>query len=737
MASSEDKTSKSTTDKPVLARGIESQASKAATKAGQKLVRLSAAHQKITIPSNDQQQYDVFGPSPVPDTATMGVSIQDLEYIYLTNAVVHKAINIRANRIIGNGFDLMPSDEEGISEELATEAVNDCQKFLAKIKYRTSFRQSIINALAAGNEWTEMNFNAFKHMVNISHADFQTVDFRRNFLNNKVLLGADGKPVGFWQYIPDLSQLYYSIAMMYGEIETYENMKAAQRRLKESQSLELKDPDGNPIAVMTTKPNFMFLKNEEIVHLAFNTVNDNPLGVSMIIPAYNALNHLNQVMYAVAEAINDMGYPKPDVEVGDPEHGCDQALLDAAEDMVTDPVRREAYAHSYLVKIKYLQSQGMGNGGISEYPEWFFTEAAIGLRTPKEILLSEGTSKAGGSQASNDFDRDIEVDRATFEEYVYEIMSRFLKSRGYLSTEYERCPYTPKIKWEAMITEDEALREKMALEKWEKDAITFNELRVLLGMDEVEDMERGDAYKSELTQPKADSVFNTDGNLPKSEQMPFDSTGKVQVKNPLENKTDEETGATVTTPKAPQEKQFIAQHELLPASANPSKHVSANESLNRQQGTTDVDYKQIARKSVGTRITSVGKAKARAIRDTIVNKEAAKKSAKSIIKEIKKIGDYTDAHAKMVMVTEHKNMEEGGSLQNAMQKGMKFKKWNAHMDKDTSPLCKALNGQVIPIDGEFWQAYKDENGKSHQWRGKAPAAHPNCRSFLTYQNERS
>ena len=700
-------------------------------------LQLTAQHAKITIPSNDLQQYDIFGPSPVPDTATQGVSITDLEYIFFTNPMAQKSVHIWANRIIGNGFDLLPSDEEGVEEEIAERAVEDCKKFLKKIRYRSTFRQSIINALVAGNEWTELNLNGFGHVINISHGDFQTVDFRRNFLTNKILLGSDGQPVGFWQYIPDLSQLYHSIAMMYGEQMTYDNMQAAQKRLKESQSLkieEIKDGHNNPIGVMTTKPNFMFLKNDEIVHLAFNTLNDNPLGISMLIPAYNALLHLNQVMYAVAEAINDMGYPKPDVKVGNDAYPADQTLLDAAETLIKDPVRREGYAHTHLMEIKYLQPQGMGNGGIADYPEWYFTEAAIGLRTPKEILLSEGTSKAGGAQASNDFDRDIESARSGFEEYVLEILSRFLKSRGYYSTDYERCIYTPQIKWDALITEDEALREKMALEKWDKDAITFNELRVMLGMDETEDM-RGLKYKSELILKDQSEAFNNNPRL--SEQMPFDSTGKVQVKNPLDNQTGEEAEVSTAqnSPKNPQQKQLVAQHALLPESAAPSAHVSANDSLNRQLGTSGVNFKKVAKAAVGTKIKSVGKADAKKIRDAIVNMEAKKKNAKAILGKVQDIGDYTPAHAKTVFVTEHKNLEEHGLLENAKKEGMKFKKWNSVMDKDTSPLCKALHGQVIPIDGEFWQSYKDAEGNPHQWKGKAPAAHPNCRSYLTYQNE--
>jgi SPP1 gp7 family putative phage head morphogenesis protein len=702
-----------------------------------KEMQFTASHAKITIPSNDLQNYDILSPSAVPDTATNGVSITNLEYIYLTNAVAHKAINIWANKILGNGFDLVPSDEEGIDPITAEQAVNECKKFLKKIKYRTTFRQSIINALVAGNEWTELNLNAFNHVVNVSHADFQTVDFRRNFLTNKILLGADGQPIGYWQYIPDLSQLYHSLNMMYGEMQTYENMQAARNRLKESQSIEVKDAYGNPVAVMTTKPNFMFIKKEEIVHLAFDTLNDNPLGVSIIIPAYNALNHLEQVMYAVAEAINDMGYPKPDVKVGDMEHPPEQKLMDAAQDMVTDPVRRESYVHSGQVEIKYLQAQGMGNGGIAEYPEWFFTEASIGFGLPKDKLTSTGESHADASQTSNDFDKDVEAKRATFEEYVYEILGAYLDSRDFKQNYYGRNPYVPQLKWDSLITADEALREKMALEKWEKDAITFNELRVMLGMDEIEDMERADKYYSELNQPQRDSAFNTDGGLPRSSLLTQDGTGDAKNQNPaeLQSEAQAETSPDGIQPKPPQQKQFVAQHSLLPKTANPSRHVTANESLNRQFGTEDVNYRAIAKESVGTKIKSVDKTTALKIRDALVNNEAKKESSKKIMEDIKKMGGYTDAHAKMVAATEHKNLEEHGGLENAMKKGYKFKTWKAHLDKDTSPLCRALNGKTIPIGKAFKVSYKDEGGKSKTWEGQAPAAHPSCRSVLIFGNE--
>ena len=82
----------------------------------------TATHTKMTVPSMESGTYYFQNPSAKPNTEDATPSISDLEYAYWTNSVVHKGINLRANRIIGNGFELMPSDHPDANEGIAKEA---------------------------------------------------------------------------------------------------------------------------------------------------------------------------------------------------------------------------------------------------------------------------------------------------------------------------------------------------------------------------------------------------------------------------------------------------------------------------------------------------------------------------------------------------------------------------------------------------------------------------------------
>ncbi len=666
-----------------------------------------AQHRKISISSADMGTYDSTLPVPMPDTADATVTVSDLQYIFQTNPVVHKAFHIRANRLIGQGFELLPNDDEGIDPIKAQEVCDVCAEFHEKINYKYFYKNSIINAYTAGNEWTEIVYNQITgFVVNLVHGDYKTIDFRRNFINNKVLIDANGEPVGYWQNIEDLSQLYYSLSTYYGEVGAYENLQASKERLRESQTFEVKDPNtGDVIAIMTTKPNYMFLKQDEIAHLSFNNINDNFFGSSAILPAYNSIMHLEQVMYAVAEAINEMGFPKPKVKVGDDKHPPDQNLNDLAEDMITDPVRKEGFVMPFYMDMDYLEPGGTGTSNINDYPEWFIAEGAMGLRVPRELLTGEGNAnRASSTQSSTDFDVDCEAERIPLERYILQILNFYLTSRGYQTDETGRCIFLPKIKWPSIVTEDQALREKMAIEKWNNKALTFNEYRTELGLNEVEDA-RGDMYIDEIESSSTTQSSGYDGLLTTNGE------GSVAVQSP-KNATNEIT----------------AQHAL------DSKKV-LNPKLNKQLGTENVDYKKVAQKEVGTKIKTVDKAGAKRIRDTIVNGEAKKQTSKSILKKVQKEGNYTEAHARMILVTEQKNLAEHGSLEDAKKKGFTHKKWISKLDEDTSPICKALNGKVVKIDDDFKIAYRTEKGKLKIWKGKAPAAHPNCRSFLSFQNK--
>ena len=657
------------------------------------LERIKAQHVKLVVPSSDVGTYYTNAPVIAPDTAENGVSISDLEELFWTNPWANKGLLLRANRVIGEGFKLLPSDHPTVDEATAKRARDECDQFMNEINYITFFRQSILNAYIAGNEWTECLYNKLGSMVNLNHGDFKTLDFRRSLQTNKILLDLDGEPVGFWQEIPNLAELYQSLELLYGSRQTWENYQETEKRLKDSTYKEMYI-DGELVAIQTRKPNYVFLEKDEIIHLAFNTINDNYFGTSMLLAAYDALQHLKQVQFATAETINEMGYPKPLVKVGDDKHSPTQVMLDDAEALIQDPVRKEGYAIPNYMELSYL-TPGNSGTSISEFPEFFITAVAVGLRVPRELLTGEGdANRANAYQNSTDFGRDIESDRKILEEYIYKIFDRYLTARGFKTTG-RRNPYTPKIEWPTMVAEEDKLRREMIIADWKDGLISFAEAREALGKPEIEDPSRNERYFDELDSPSTvmDGTFKRDIH-------PFRQG-------------------------VPPSKPIRTTHALEPKS-------KLNPALNKENKTEGVDYKEVAQKDVGKKIKTVGKAKARKIRDIMVNGEANKRGVKAILKDVMKVGNYTEDEARRVLATEQVNLVQNAKLQEAEKSGMKFKKWVSITPRGCercSAVCDALNGKIVPIGEDFKVTYK-ENGKLKRWKGKAPAAHPYCRSQL-------
>lgn len=670
-----------------------------------------ARFRKLVLPSQDSRDYDRSTPSRTPDATETGISIDALEKIYQTNALGHKAVDLRTDRMIGAGFELESASGSGVDETLSSAAKEECWKFLLKIGYLTFFRQSVKNALVSGNEWTEMIYNLPqggddgglpRRVMDVSHGDFRTIDFRRSLQNNKILLDLFGKPVGYWQKVEDLAEIVQSLQMLYGSQFTFANMKAAKERLDNPEVIL--SQDGREVAVLSRAFQYMFLDNDEIVHLSFDNLNDSQFGQSMFVPAYNALTYLDVIMNSSAEAVKEIGYPKPVIYVGDADHPPNDNLNDLAEEAVTDPVRKESFVLPYYCKLEYLHPAGL-SGDLTAYFEPYLNLVAAGLKTPKEMLLGDGsanraTAMAGGS----DYEKGIEADRKILEEYILEILNIFLIHHGYGSTSGGRCPYLPSIKWPEWITEDQALRERMTLEKWQAGLITFTEAREALELPETEDERKKKYY---------DEIHALGGGTDAFPNTSIDHLGDLA------------SSVESTEPDASVRKAMFAQFAL-------DEKSKINPALDSEFRTRGIDYKKIARENVGTKIKTVGPADARRIRDVIVNGLARGSSLDSIRSKIKSIGDYSDSHANMILRTELSNLRSSGREASAQSRGMEYKQWQAVMDAKTSNLSKALHGQVRKIDEEFSALYTDENGKPQKWSGMVPPEHPRSRCSLIY-----
>jgi len=80
--------------------------------------------------------------------------------------------------------------------------------------------------------------------------------------------------------------------------------------------------------------------------------------------------------------------------------------------------------------------------------------------------------------------------------------------------------------------------------------------------------------------------------------------------------------------------------------------------------------------------------------------------------------------ARMIARTEANRALNAGHLDGARQSGLDvWKRWDAHLDKRTSPVCRALNGRTVPLDEKFKFGGEEFDH---------PPAHPNCRSTLVF-----
>src|ERR1700687_185085 len=84
--------------------------------------RFLAQYRKLALSSLLTGSLTFQTPGVQPNTAYSTVQISDLERIYYTVPIAHKAINLRANRLIGDGFELMPSDHKDADPVIAEQA---------------------------------------------------------------------------------------------------------------------------------------------------------------------------------------------------------------------------------------------------------------------------------------------------------------------------------------------------------------------------------------------------------------------------------------------------------------------------------------------------------------------------------------------------------------------------------------------------------------------------------------
>lgn len=109
---------------------------------------------------------------------------------------------------------------------------------------------------------------------------------------------------------------------------------------------------------------------------------------------------------------------------------------------------------------------------------------------------------------------------------------------------------------------------------------------------------------------------------------------------------------------------------------------------------------------------------------------------RSALKNLPEIDSY---RAKRLGVTETNRTLASGSLDSMKniqsQTGVVLaKRWNSTIDDKTSEICRELNGKIIGLEETYYNVGQDIGGVVNNFVDvDNPPAHPNCRSFLTYE----
>lgn len=106
------------------------------------------------------------------------------------------------------------------------------------------------------------------------------------------------------------------------------------------------------------------------------------------------------------------------------------------------------------------------------------------------------------------------------------------------------------------------------------------------------------------------------------------------------------------------------------------------------------------------------------IQSSLLESFSSGKSNKQIATELSELTNYGRNTANRLIRTETSYMVNSADLESSKRRGIKAKKFEAHLDSRTSRICRKHNQIVIPID-------KIKIGEN------APPLHPYCRSFLS------
>ncbi len=298
-----------------------------------------------------------------PEDAVDFRTLKDKKLLYLLyrrDTISRRAVNVLAALSVARGFKIIfqSSKQASIIKKFLfrfhrTDPINALMVYLINLSEDAGWAGGGMSERKYSQEWNEDDDPLDvkdNEIVGLKTTHPLTMDFKRG-INGEILLDTDGK------FGPKDEYLAYT--------QTLEK--------------EMKKKD---------------IDKRRIMHLKFNSIGDEPQGISDLESIYKTRHRGMSIEDGIAQGAFRHGVPFLDVEVGDDQHQPDKEMMDTVRKEVAGSSYMSEFVHPPWYKVKMFEQFSLAKSEGMMAP--FITLAAAGVGIPEAVLLGsgEGVNKA-------------------------------------------------------------------------------------------------------------------------------------------------------------------------------------------------------------------------------------------------------------------------------------------------------------------------------------------------------
>lgn len=268
---------------------------------------------------------------------------EDLRLAYLTNGLIFRSINTRASLTIARGFQLVYENDR----------VKSCiETFLKNIQK---------------NDPHGLNFN---------------------MMMREMCIDTDVFGNGFRLLVPNQNKTkLVALKAMHPVYTDFKRDPQGKIKLDESRipvAYTFKKETGEKID----------LERDQMAHLTFNTLGDEPVGISLLTPVYNQIERLSNIEEGLAQAIHKKGYPLHEAILKSrPDWSPTEGDVEYIAGEMADIESSSQFTHTDDYEIKVHDP--VFPASAMNYPTYFVDQIVAITGVPKHVLLMENiTTKA-------------------------------------------------------------------------------------------------------------------------------------------------------------------------------------------------------------------------------------------------------------------------------------------------------------------------------------------------------